>query len=314
MKKKFDLIFMGTPDFAVPSLEALHRSDHPVELVVTQPDRPKGRGRKPAPPPVKTAALKMGLDVLQPENVNDPAVIDKLAARRPDMFIVAAFGQKLSGTLLAVPAIYPVNIHASLLPEYRGASPIQAAILNMDDVTGVTTIVMEKSLDTGDILLSGKTEITPADTAGTVHDRLAQMGADLVVRTLDGISRNTVTPFPQDHELATYAPMLKKRDGKINWSEPAEKICARIRAMTPWPGAYTTLDGETLKIFNATPSPQKSGGKPGTIIRCGSDIIEVAAGKNCVRITELMGKSGKRLDACDFLCGSRLSEGMAFDN
>ncbi len=223
---------MGTPDFSVPALNRLAaEDDFEIPLVVTQPDRPKGRGKKLAFSPVKKAALDLGLDLFQPESLKNPEHIDQLAAYKPDFFVVAAFGQILTPEVLKIPSRYPVNIHASLLPSYRGASPIQAAILNMDEKTGITTMVMAEKMDAGDILLQKSTPISASDTAQTLHDRLGQIGASLIVDTIRQICNNTLAPTPQDHSKATYVTLLKKQDGKINWQASSRRILAHINAM-----------------------------------------------------------------------------------
>ncbi len=311
---------MGTPDFSVPALKALADSDHKISLVITQPDRPKGRGRKTMPTPVKKVAQGLGLEIIQPQNINSPSVIEKINSLNPDLFVVIAFGQKLSKEVLNIPTIYPVNIHASLLPLYRGSSPIQAAISNLDKTTGITTMVMGEALDTGDMLLSAKTDISPEETAETLHDKLADMGGELICSTLDAISEDSLTPTPQNHEIATYAPMLKKIDGKIIWEESSEKICAKIRAMNPWPGAFTYLNGKVLKIFKAEPTRLKKSQAfdestrskvlSGTITESQYGEIHVASSNGTVNIIELMGKSGKRLTAEEFLRGHKLAKGM----
>ncbi len=306
---------MGTPDFSVPALKKLAATDRfDVCLVVTQPDRKKGRGRKLAFPPVKKAGLELGIEVFQPESVNTDEAEQKLKSLFPDFFVVAAFGQLLSQRILDIPRIYPVNIHASLLPRYRGASPIQAAIANRDRTSGVTTIVMKKAMDAGDILLQADTPVTEDDTAQDLHDRLARLGADLVVKTIDGILDNRITPKPQDHAAATYVSMLKKSDGKINWTLPAEEIQAHINAMNPWPGAFTSLQGRMIKIYKARSCDTQADQSPGTIVSCDKTAIHVAAGKGCLAILELMGTSGKRLNAAQFLCGSRIIPPVRFDS
>jgi methionyl-tRNA formyltransferase len=313
VKNKFNIIFMGTPDFSVPALKALLRSRHRIDLVVTQPDRPKGRGRKTMPPPVKKIAENSGIDVIQPENINNGAIIEQIKALKPDLFVVIAFGQKLSKKILNIPVIFPINIHASLLPKYRGSSPIQAAIANLDKTTGITTMIMEESLDTGDILLVSKTDIASQETAETLHDRLADMGAELICSTLDAIAESSLKPIPQNHKLTTYAPMLKKNDGKIVWEESSEKICAKIRAMTPWPGAFSTFNNKNIKIYKAEAiKSDKSVAIPGTIVECHNNELRVATGNGIVNILELMGKSGKHLKAEEFLRGNKLEKGMIF--
>ncbi len=302
------IVFMGTPDFAVPPLQALAaRTDFEICLVVTQPDRPKGRGRKLAPPPVKKAARALGLDIFQPEKRNTDDAAARLSALAPDYFVVAAFGQILSQRMLDIPNKYPVNIHASLLPKYRGAAPIQAAIRNMEKMTGITTMVMAKDLDAGDMLLQAATPIHPEDTAQNLHDRLSAMGADLIITTIDQLNSNRLTPTPQDHDKASYAPMLKKQDGCIDWALSSRQVVAHINAMNPWPGAFTHLGDTRLKIFAAATEDGDIGedtpALPGTVCALDDQGIHVAAGKGRVIIQEIMGTSGKRMAADAFLRG-----------
>jgi methionyl-tRNA formyltransferase len=305
---------MGTPDFAVPPLKALAaRPDFEICRVITQPDRPKGRGRKPSPPPVKTAALDLGLTVSQPEKLNTDAMVEELTALAPDYFVVAAYGQILSQRILDIPKKYPVNIHASLLPRYRGAAPIQAAIRNRDDTSGVTIMVMAKELDAGDILLFKETPIHPEDTARDLHDRLTKLGADLILDTIDQINAGRLTPTPQDTENATYAPMLKKEDGRIDWTQSHLDVVAHIHAMTPWPGAFTRLAGRRIKVFTAAPGQDEAPDRPGTVCAVDEQGIHVAAGTGVVIIRELMGKSGKRLSADAFLRGHSLAVSDRFE-
>ncbi len=317
---------MGTPDFAVPPLCALAKYNCSIKLVITQPDRPKGRGKKTVAPPVKSAAMELGLDILQPESMDKKEVKEKLIRLKPDFFVVVAFGHKLSREILSIPSVLPINIHASLLPKYRGSSPIQAAILNMDEKTGVTTMVMDENLDTGDILLSAETPIKCDATASDLHDILAQMGADLIIKTLDAIKDGEIVPVPQNDNLASFAPMLKKSDGRINWKNNPEKINAFIRAMTPWPGAFTFLNGKRIKIFRVactdfSQHPELPNNIdfdeyicPGTVVSCDDRGICVAAGKSgFVTIVELQTEGGKRLNACEFLKGKKLETGIRFD-
>ncbi len=311
---KTKIIYMGTPDFSVNALLSLAaEKQFQISLVVTQPDRPKGRGRKLMPSPVKTAAQKIGLEVFQPENINSKESIEKLSSLNPDFFVVAAFGQILSEKILNIPRIYPINIHASLLPKYRGSSPIQAAIYNMDKKSGVTTMVMAKSLDTGDILLSTPTSISQNDTAQDLHDALTLLGADLIVKTIQQILKNQIKPIPQDHSRASYVKMLKKSDGEIDWNLSSRQICAHINAMTPWPGAFSKLDGKRIKIYKAVPFDKVSEHDPGVIFECDKQGIHVAAGDGCVSILELMGTSGKRLKAFQFLCGHKIDTPAKFN-
>ncbi len=299
---------MGTPDFSVPALKTLAaRDDFEISLVVTQPDRPKGRGKKITQPPVKITAMELGIPVFQPEKINTPEAKELLLSHEPDYFVVAAFGQILSQDILDIPRIYPINIHASLLPQYRGAAPIQAAVMNMDKQTGVTTMVMAKGMDTGDILLKSATPIDPGETAQDLHDRLSQMGAALIVETIHKVNAKTLTPIPQDHDHATYVSMLKKSDGEIDWGRTDKEVCAHINAMTPWPSAFTHLGEKRLKIFKAVPGPAiKDDAVPGDILACTAKGISVATGQNTVLILELMGFSGKHLTADAFLRGHQI--------
>ena len=314
MKNKTDIIYMGTPAFSVPALQRLAaQDDFHISLVVTQPDRPKGRGKKLAPSPVKTAALNLGLNVFQPEKLNTKEAGEKLLSLNPEFFVVAAFGQILSREMLDIPSIFPINIHASLLPKYRGASPIQAAIQNMDTVTGVTTMVMAKNMDAGDILLSSSTPISDQDTAQDLHDRLGLIGADLIVETIHAILDNRIEPTPQNHSKATYVKLLKKADGLIDWNLSNKQICAHINAMTPWPGAFTSLGNKTIKIFKAKTSDKLSLHEFGVIFQCDKEGIHVTTGNGSLVIIELMGASGKRLNAREFLCGHKIDPPVKFD-
>ncbi len=303
---------MGTPDFAVPPLKALVAAGHHISLVITQPDRPKGRGKKMMPPPVKQAALALGLDILQPETMKGKSMKERLTSLHPDFFVVAAFGHKLSREILDIPRIHPINIHASLLPAWRGSSPIQAAILNRDKEAGITTMIMDTDLDTGDMLLKARTPIAPDETAQTLHDRLAPMGADLIVQTLDAFAQNRITPQPQDHTLATHAPLLKKTDGCIDWTMGSEKIHALVRAMTPWPGAYGFLGGKRIKIVEVTPLDIRTHHPPGTVFSCHCNEIHVATGNGALAILRLQGASGKCLCSDEFLRGNKLQTGECF--
>ena len=312
------IIFMGTPDFSVPALAALAaRQEFEICLVVTQPDRPKGRGKKLSPSPVKKKAAQLGLDVYQPEKLNTAQGIDRLCALDPDYFVVVAFGQILSQAILDIPKVYPINIHASLLPKYRGASPIQAAVMNMDKETGVTTMVMARGMDTGDMLLTSRTPVDPDETAEDLHDRLSAMGADLIVETITRINQGNILPAPQNDACATYVPMLKKSDGIIDWNRSPDAVRAHINAMTPWPGAFTELNGNRLKVFKATPASYGSSDssdsddsdghqpEPGQILACSREGIHTAVGGGgSVMITQVMGTSGKRMTADAFIRGN----------
>lgn len=299
---------MGTPDFAVPALTALCEADVELSLVVTQPDRPKGRGRKLVAPPVKTAAMELGVPVEQPEEVKSDAFYQMIAGYRPDLLIVAAYGHILPKRILELPMYGAVNVHASLLPRYRGPAPIQWAIINGETETGVTTMLMDAGLDTGEILLTSKTAIDPADTAATLHDRLAQMGGDLLKQTIAAMKAGTVRPTPQNHAEASYAPLLKKSDGRIDWSKPAVVIERKIRGLNPWPLAHTYFGDKRLNIFKAELRPADTDAAPGTVIPGFSGELRVAAGEGALSILEIQGASGKRLAIRDFLSGNPVAE------
>jgi len=309
MTKKARIIFMGTPDFAVPALKALHKNEENVVLVVTQPDRPKGRGRILSPPPVKKAAINFGYTVVQPPVIRSTEFSNILAKHEPDFTVVVAFGHILRKNILDIPKIATINIHASLLPKYRGPAPIQWAVINGDTQTGVTTMLMDEGMDTGDILLSSELERGPDDTSETLHDRLADFGADLLIQTLNAFKTGNILPIKQDHNQATYAPLLKKNDGRINWEKPANDLDAFIRGMTPWPGAFTFHGGKRLKIFRAKVISADTTGTPGTILKGFPDELWVATGKGVLSILEIQEASGKRLLIKDFLRGYDLSPG-----
>ncbi len=304
-----NIVFMGTPDFAVPALRALHKHGHQVDLVITQPDRRKGRGRKLALPPVKTAALELGLTVAQPDTIRNPQFHQKMQTLAPDLFVVVAFGHILSRTLLDIPRLGAINVHASLLPKYRGPAPIQWALLDREKQTGVTTMFLDTGVDTGDMLHKAATTITPQDTAATLHDRLAELGGTVLIETLQALEAKTLTPQPQDHNQATHAPLLQKQDGRINWQDSAEAIEARVRAMTPWPGAFTKFNDKPLKIHRAQIVNRQTDAKPGSVLTSFPDELWVATGQGVLSILELQGASGKRLKAKEFLCGCKMAAG-----
>ncbi len=303
------VVFMGTAEFAVPALAVLHGSRHDLLLVVTQPDRRGGRGRKLHPSPVKKEALEMGCPVAQPEEACSDAFCSQLAELSPDVLVVAAYGQILTAKVLSIPRFGAINIHPSLLPLYRGPAPIQWAIIDRAPETGVTTMLLDEGMDTGDILLTRKTPIAPAETAGVLHHRLAIMGAELLMPTIDGVHRGDVIPRPQDHERATYAPLLTKADGHIDWATDAETIEARIRGVTPWPGAFTFHGDKRLKIFRADVARLDTAAPPGTVVPGFPDELRVAAGKGALAILEVQGASGKRMDMASFLRGYDLPAG-----
>lgn len=300
---------MGTPDFAVPALHAVHAAGHDIVLVVTQPDRPRGRGRKVEPPPVKKAAEKLGLAVIQPDNLRNENAKQALRAADADLFIVVAFGHLLRESVLRMPKLGCINVHSSLLPKYRGPAPIQWAVINGDTETGVTTMLIDKGLDTGDMLMTAREPIGPSDTAGDLHDRLAQRGADLLVRTLQAFSNGTIRRTPQEHSAATYAPLLKKTDGLIDWKKPAARIEPFIRGMSPWPGAFTFWKNTRLKIYRAEVPAAQRNALPGTVLESRPGHLTVATGDGALSILELQSASGSRLPVSEFLRGFRISPG-----
>ena len=305
----YKIIFMGTPEFSVPGLQALHHDGYEIALVVTQPDRPKGRGRRITPSPVKQAARELGYPVIQPSSIKTPDFADQIKSLKPDFQVVIAYGKILPENVLALPRIGTINIHASLLPKLRGAAPIQWAVINGEAETGVCSMLMDKGMDTGDVLLTAKEAIEPGDTAGTLHDRLAVNGARVLIDTLKAFADNTIQPLPQDHSLATYAPMLTKDDGLINWNQSAKSLENFIRGVTPWPGAYTFWGDKRLKIFSAGAIAADISEPPGTVLMGFPDELRVATGDGVLSIQEIQGASGKRLTVEEFLRGHPIQAG-----
>jgi methionyl-tRNA formyltransferase len=302
---------MGTPDFAVPCLEALVRGGHSVLAVVTQPDRPKGRGRKPTPSPVKMRALEARLPVLQPERASDPAFLEEVRRRKPDLLVVVAFGQILTGALLGVPGWGAVNIHASLLPKYRGAAPIHRAILNDEPKTGLTAIRMTEGLDSGPILLQEELAVLPDETAGGLHDRLGRLAGPFLLRTLQGLAEGRLSETPQDETAVTVAKKIDRGMGLVHWDQPAKRVAALIRALDPWPGAYTTFRGIEIKLFaGSARSDGPSRPVPGRIAAIGEGAVRVETGAGTVLIGTLQVAGKRRLGAVDFLRGFPLAEGQ----
>ena len=307
------VIFFGTAEFACPSLVALAEDkSYEVVVVITQPDRPKGRALKLQPSPVKAEAMVRGLSVLQPERSRDPAFVERLSEFNPALIVVAAYGQILSKAILELPVHGCLNVHASLLPKYRGAAPIQWAILNGESETGVTIMKMDVGLDTGDILLQHPTPIEPSDNARTVHDSLARMGADLLLRTIPDYFTGKIVPQKQPEAGTSYARKITKEDGRLDWSEPAGVLWNRVRAMTPWPGAATSWTQEStkrrLKLWHVEVADQEAG-HPGEILRADKAGIVVACGQYALRILSLQLEGGRRLTAQEFLVGHLLRPG-----
>jgi len=307
-----NIIFMGSPDFAVPALEGLFASSHKVSAVVTQPDRPKGRGRGMAPPPVKVCALSQNVPVFQPEKASDPAFIASIRDLQPDLLVVVAYGQILKQALLDIPKHFCMNVHSSLLPKYRGAAPINWAVINGETETGVTTMNMVPKLDAGDILLVERLPIKPADTAQVVHDALAKLGADLTLKTIEHLERGELHPIVQDESKVTFAPKLSKEDGLIDWTRPANEICNRIRGTQPWPGAYSYLNGRRIGIWNAEERPGEKRVQSGVVTQVTPAGIEVETGARRILIMELQPEGKKRLDVKSFLTGNAVKVGDIF--
>lgn len=301
------IIFMGTPEFAVPSLKTLIDRGEEIIAVVTQPDRPRGRGQKPSPPPVKVMAESHGIPVMQPQKVRVPEVIERIRELDPDLIVVVAFGQILPQSLLDIPRHGCINVHASLLPRYRGAAPINWCIINGETETGITTMQMDAGLDTGDMLVKRGTPIDPEEDAQSLHDRLSLLGAETLAETLDRLQAGTLQREKQDDSLTCYAPMLRKEDGLIDWTLEPQRIKNLVRGMTPWPGAFTTFEGKTLKLYRVAIAEGR--GEPGEVLSAGGDGITVACGGGSIRIMELQLEGRKRLSAADFLSGCRLRPG-----
>ena len=305
----YRIVFMGTPEFSVPTLKALGRSDHVLAAVVTNPDRPKGRGRRFTASPVKVAATAEDLQVLQPVSVRDPRFIPTLVELEPDLLVVIAFGQILSAEVLSIPRIGAINVHASILPQYRGAAPIQWAIINGENETGVTTMWMDEGMDSGDMLLTARVPITSKDTAGTLHDVLSHLGANLLIETLNALALGTLIPTPQDHSVATYAPLLKKNDGVMDWTKDADRLDCFVRGMHPWPGAFTFYKRKRLKIVKARAVKKTTDLAPGTVLESFPGDLDVATGDGILRLEEVHLESGKCLPVSEFLMGCGVPPG-----
>ncbi len=304
------LIFLGTPVFAVPTLRALVGAGHEMAAVITQPDRPRGRGMKLAPSPVKRTAIDLGLEVMQPEAISSPPAIEEIGILEPEAAVVVAYGRILDRAFLDMPPLGCINLHPSLLPCHRGPTPIQSAILAGDRKTGVTTMVLDEGTDTGDILLRREVDIFPEDTAGDLHDRLAEMGAELIVATLDALQRGAAAPVAQDESKATVTRKLTKEDSIIDWTRPHEEICNLTRAMDPSPGCRTMLGGKDLKIWKVTPLEgyvQKA--EPGVVMEARGGELIVRSGDSALKILELQPPGGRRMSAEEFLRGHEIKEG-----
>ena len=306
------LIFLGTPEFAVPSLQRLGESRHEIAAVVTNPDRPRGRGRQPRPPPVKEAAAEFGLGVLQPESPQDPDLIDQLRALQPDLLAVVAFSI-LPPELLAIPRCGAVNLHPSLLPAYRGAAPIVWAVIRGERETGITTFLLDQRVDAGGILLQRRTPVGPDETAGELEARLREAGADLLVETVDRLEEGTVQPRPQDEAGRTRAPKLSREDGRIDWNRTAETVRNHIRGTNPVPGAFTELGQGTLKVHRARVAETRLTGAPGTVLECDPRTgLVVATRDGAVLLTELQPAGKPRMEGTAFVRGNPIAVGSRF--
>ena len=309
------IIFMGTPDFSVGTLEALVEAGHEVVLAVSQPDKPKGRGKEMQFTPVKECALKYNIPVYQPRRVREAECIEELRKYNADIMVVVAFGQILPKEILEMAPYGCVNVHASLLPKYRGSAPIQWAIINGEEVTGVTTMQMDEGLDTGDMLLKTEIPIEEKETGGSLFDKLAAAGAKLCVETLEALQNKTVTPIPQGETTTAYAKMLDKQLGNIDWTKRAVQIERLIRGLTPWPSAYTDWNGKVMKIWDAEVDFEKVEtveiveARPGTIVKVEKDAFYVHTGDGLLKVLELQIPGKKRMDAGAFLRGYQVKVG-----
>ena len=307
------IVFMGTPDFSVPALEALVKGGHQVIAAVTQPDKPKGRGKAVLMTPVKEKALEMGIPVYQPVKVREPEFVKTLADLAPDVIVVVAFGQILPKSILEIPRYGCVNIHASLLPKYRGAAPIQWAVIDVEKETGVTTMFMNEGLDTGDMLEKEVVPLDPKETGGSLHDKLSAVGGRLILSTLKGLEDGTLKGTPQTDEGSCYAKMLKKSLGDIDWTMGGAAIERLIRGLNPWPSAYTSLHGKTLKIWDADVTDREYGVEPGTVAEVSKDQLIIQTGKGSLSVRSLQLEGKKRMDIQDFLRGYSLEKGTVLE-
>ena len=304
------IVFMGTPDFAVSTVDAIYKAGHEILLVVTQPDKPRGRSGALTPSPVKEWAMEHGIEVFQPVRIKRPEAVEVLKKYEADVFVVTAFGQILSQEILDMPRLGCVNVHASLLPKYRGAAPIQWAVLNGDKVSGVTTMLMAAGIDDGDMLLKKEYELAEDETGGSLFDRLAVMGGELIVETLDGLEKGEITPVPQNEAEATHVGMISKEDGRVDFTKDATVIERQIRGLNPWPSAFTSLEGKTLKLWSAKVVEGDFDGAFGEVVSVDKGGFSVKCGKDSLYITELQLDGKKRMSAGDFLRGFNITKGV----
>ena len=310
----FRIIFMGTPDFAVPSLEALILGPDEIVAVVTQPDRPKGRSSQLVAPPIKTLAEKYALDIHQPTGIKSPKFINTLKSYNPDIIVVAAYGRILPESILNLPKHGCINVHGSLLPRHRGAAPIQWAIIKGDAEVGVTLMQMDKGMDTGEILMRAALEPEPEETAGTLFQKIARLGSQTLMDTLDMVSQGGMAMIQQDNSLATTAPLLRKEDGLIDWKKSAKEIDALIRGLDPWPTAFCYLDGKKLQLFSPEIVHQSSSRQPGTLLRADREGLLIATGASCLLVKEIKAEGKRRMAVTDFLNGWPLEAGCSLNS
>ncbi|MEY8352231.1 methionyl-tRNA formyltransferase [Lachnospiraceae bacterium 54-53] len=306
------IIFMGTPEFSVPALIALVEAGHDVKAVVTQPDKPKGRGKEVRMTPVKEKALEYGIAVYQPVKARDPEFVKLLADMKPEAIVVAAFGQILPKSILDIPVYGCVNIHASLLPKYRGASPIQYAVINGEKESGITTMMMAEGIDTGDMLDQKAVQLDEKETGGSLHDKLGKIGAGLILETLRKLEEGTAVRTPQDDSKACHVGMIKKSMGDIDWSVDAVSIERLIRGLNPWPSAYTDWNGKVIKLWEAAAVDQEYDGAFGQVVEADRDRLVVKTGRGGLSIRQLQLQGKKRMDVGAFLRGYQIGEGTVF--
>jgi len=307
-QERLKLVFCGTPAFAVPTLQKLHEAGHPLLLVVTQPDRPRGRGMELAPSPVKQKTVELGIPVTQPEKIrSNQAFREQIEQLCPDAIIVVGYGRIIPQWMIDLPRFGNINLHASLLPKYRGAAPIQWAIANGESITGVTTMRIDAGLDTGDILLQKEGRIETTDTALTLAPKLANIGADLMIQTLSGLASKSLHPRPQDNSRATLAPILKKEDGLIDFHRSATETLNRLRGFQPWPGVFTSFRGKNLSVWEAAPAEKKI--EPGELVSDGNRLFVGCGYKTAIELTVIQPEGKKRMLARDFVQGYRPRDG-----
>lgn len=303
------IVFMGTPDFAVPSLDILVKNGYEIAAVVTQPDKPKGRGNKLTPPPVKEYAVNNNIPVLQPEKVKTGTFAQELRDIAPDLLVTVAYGRILPQEVLDIPPFGCINVHGSLLPKYRGAAPIQWSVINGDSITGITTMYTDIGMDTGDMLLKREVEIGKNETAGELHDKLSLIGAEVLIETLKELEKGTLVRIPQPADQATYVTMISKETGRIDWSKTMEQIHNLVRGTDPWPGAYTFYKGERMRVWRTELTDLEKTSKPGEILEVKKEGILVGTGKGNIMLKEIQFDSGKRLKVEQYLAGHSIDKG-----